>query len=158
VLKGHSRTLARAAVAAHDCCNTREAMASDASPIVPPIVVAEGWDLTFHRSEADVLAQYEPWFPSSAEYRAFDSEGRRLELVADPPIARQHLLGPVWTDNAHESLLLIRPTETAPGGADELIALLRGWLPRAGLVRDDLDKLTLDELMREAIGRTGFAP
>jgi hypothetical protein len=51
------------------------------SAIVPPIVVAEGWDATFHRTEADVLAYYEPWFPGDALYRAFDSEGRRLDLV-----------------------------------------------------------------------------
>jgi hypothetical protein len=65
----------------------------EAYRIVPPIVVAEGWDLGFYRSEDDLLSHLEPWFPSSCGYRAFDSQGRRLELFADPPIVEKRLLG-----------------------------------------------------------------
>ena len=132
------------------------AVAAETSSIVPPVVVAEGWDVTFHRSEDDVLAYYEPWFPGSAEYRSFDSEGRRLELVADPPVRRRRLLGPIGTDDANKSTLLLRVLETEPSGESELVALLREWLPMVGAPRDGLAELTLDQLLRKAIDRTGF--
>jgi hypothetical protein len=131
-------------------------VAAESSSIVPPLVVAEGWDVEFFRSEDDVLSYHEPWFPSSVEYRAFDSEGRRLELVADPPVRRRRLLGPIGTDDAHKSTLLLREAESVPSGADELVALLREWLPMVGVPGDDLAELGLDELLRKAIERAGF--
>jgi hypothetical protein len=132
-------------------------VAAETSLIVPPVVVAEGWDVVFHRSEEDVLAYYEPWFPSGAEYRSFDSEGRRLELVADPPVRRRRLLGPIGVDDAHKSTLLLRAVETEPSGESELVALLREWLPMVDVPRDGLADLTLDELLRKAIDRAGFS-
>jgi hypothetical protein len=125
-------------------------------PIVPPVVVAEAWDLTFHRSPDDVLAYYEPWFPAAAGYRAFDAEGRRLELVAHPPVVPKRLIGAIWTDNAHESSLTIRPIEGEPSGANELAELLRGWLPRVGVRLDNAERLTLPELLERAVARAGF--
>ena len=131
-------------------------MAADTSSIVPPVVVAEGWDVEFFRSEEDVLSYIEPWFPSGVEYRAFDSEGRRLELVAEPPLRRRRLLGLIGVDDAHRSALLLRAVETQPSGAGELVALLREWLPMVGAPREGLAELTLDELLGEAIERAGF--
>src|SRR5687768_6282478 len=77
-------------------------------------------------------------FPSSAEYRSFDSEGRLLELVADPPVRRRRLLGPIGIDDAHKSTLLLRALETEPSGESELVALLSEWLPMVGVPRDHL--------------------
>jgi hypothetical protein len=131
-------------------------VAAETSSIVPPLVVAEGWDVEFFRSEDDVLSYHEPWFPSSVEYRAFDSEGRRLELVAEPPVRRRRLLGLISVDDAHKSTLLLRAAESQPSGAKELVALLREWLPMVGAPREGLAELTLDELLREAIERAGF--
>jgi len=128
------------------------------SAIVPPIVVAEGWDLTFHRTEGDVLAYYEPWFPGDAHYRAFDSQGRRLELVAVPPVERRHILGPVYADNAHRSALLVRVRGTEPRGAEELADLLRGWLVHVNVLNEATSTWSLPDLLAAAIDRAGFTP
>jgi hypothetical protein len=42
-------------------------------PIVPAVVVAERWDLSFYGSTDDIVREIAPWFPSDAEYRACDS-------------------------------------------------------------------------------------
>jgi hypothetical protein len=65
---------------------------------VPPIVVIEGHDFMFYESVDALIADIERWYPSSVEYCAFDSEGRRVELWADPPITRRRLFGMIWTD------------------------------------------------------------
>jgi hypothetical protein len=128
------------------------------SAIVPPIVVAEGWDATFHRTERDVLAYYEPWFPGDAQYRAFDSQGRRLELVAVPPVKRRHIPGRAWADNAHRSALRVRVCETEPHGAGELADLLRGWLGRVDALHQATTTESLPDLLAAAVDRAGFTP
>ncbi len=93
--------------------------------IVPPIVVADGWDLTFYRAEEDVALDLEAWYPDEVGYRAFDSVGRRLELVAGERVT-------------------VRALESAPTGAEELQALLREWLPMVGVEPpEDADLLAL---------------
>jgi hypothetical protein len=127
-----------------------------AEVIVPPIVVAEGLDLSFHRTPEDVVRQYEPWFPGDADYRAYDAEGRRLELVADPPVKSKRLIGPIRTDNAHESSLTVRATEAEPSGADEFAELLHRWLIELGERLEDPQRLTLRELLDRALAHAGF--
>jgi hypothetical protein len=90
------------------------------------------------------------------DYRAYDSEGRRLELVADPPVAPRRLLGPIWTDNAHNSTLLVRATEDLPTHADDMAELLRKWLPMVGVPLAGPEGLALDELLLKAIERNGY--
>ena len=85
--------------------------------IAPPITIADGDDISFYATVWDVVAEYEPWYPSWSAYRAFDAEGRRLDLYADPPIVRRRVIGPRWTDNAHKSGLSCarsRPSPPAP--------------------------------------------
>ena len=124
--------------------------------IVPPIVVAEGLDLAFHRAPADVVRQYEPWFPGATDYRAFDAEGRRLELVADPPVVSKRLIGPIWTDNAHDSTLTVRAAEAEPSGANEFAELLRAWLLEIGERLEDPQRLTLRQLLDRALRHAEF--
>jgi hypothetical protein len=133
-------------------------LTADTSKMVPPLVVVEGLDVTFYRSEDELLVHLEPWYPSSAEYRAFDSQGLPLELVADPPVVRRRVFGPIWTDNAHESTLSVQPLETEPSAAPELAGLLRELLSRAGESPEGLGGQTLEDLLRAAIDRTGFTP
>jgi hypothetical protein len=125
-------------------------------PIVPPIVVAEGWDLDFFRSVDDVLTYLEPWFPSECDYRAFDGEGRRLELFADPPVVKKRVIGPIWKDNAHESSLFIKAIEEKPSGADELASMLREWLPMVDSTLEPAENLSLEQLLAMATERAGF--
>jgi hypothetical protein len=53
---------------------------ADEGPL-PPLLVAEGWDLTFFRSAESLAGYIESWFPPDVEYRAWDGVGRWLELV-----------------------------------------------------------------------------
>ena len=119
--------------------------------VVPPIVVVEGQDVMLFRTESDLRAELEPWYPSSADYRAYDREGRRLELFADPPVVERRLIGPIWTDNAHESSLFVRPTETTPSHAEELASALRDWLQATGVKIPDSERLMLPELVDRAL-------
>ena len=119
-----------------------------------PIVVIEGLDFQFFDTLDDALSSIEPWYPSWApEYRAFDCQGRRLELVADPPIvAKRRLFGLFATDNAHGSSLIIQPLEIEPSGQQELTGLLRGYLREVapGL---DTEHMALPELWAQASKR-----
>jgi hypothetical protein len=128
----------------------------EAHPIVPPIIVADGWDLGFYRSADGVLSDLEPWFPSSCDYRAFDSQGRRLVLFADPPVVEKRVVGPVWTDNAGESSLFIKAIEEEPSGVAELAAMLREWLPMVDTSLEPAADLTLEALLALATEGVGF--
>jgi hypothetical protein len=109
-------------------------------PIAPPIVVAEGHDVTFHRTVADVGAYYESWFPDTVEHRAFDAEGRRLELYAEGPE------------------LQVRPGEAEPSGATELADLLRAQLRGRRSSDPVIDTLGLERLLSLAVARAGYLP
>jgi hypothetical protein len=126
--------------------------------MVGPIVVAEGEDVTFHRTVEDVGAYYEVWFPDSVEHRAFDAEGRRLELYADPPVVPGHGIGAIPTDAAQRSTLCVRAREAEPSGADELGVLLRELLRGRRDHDATLDDLTLPHLLDLAVARVGFLP
>jgi hypothetical protein len=122
--------------------------------IDPPIVVIEGWDFEFFDTVADALSWIEPWYPTWVpDYRAFDRLGRRLELVAEPPIVENRILfGLLRTDNAHKSSLIIRPAAAEPSGREELVGLLRGYLceVEAGI---DTEHLGLEALWAQAVSR-----
>jgi hypothetical protein len=83
-------------------------------PIVPPIIYAEGLDLSFYAQCDDVTWDIEEGLLSGLDYVAFDAQGRRLELVGD------------------EGEVLVRALEDEPSGAGDLAATDRGrcgWLP-----------------------------
>jgi hypothetical protein len=48
-------------------------------PLRPPIVVAEGTDVSFYASEEAVGRELEPWFVEE-DYTAFDADGRKVVL------------------------------------------------------------------------------
>ncbi|MEA2495457.1 MAG: hypothetical protein QOJ29_3368 [Thermoleophilaceae bacterium] len=100
--------------------------------LVPPLVVTEGVDVTIYSSEAELVREIEPWFANES-YRAFDSEGRRVELLAHPPVVARRFIGPIRTDNAHKSVLVVQACEDQPSNADELAELLRTWLAALGV-------------------------
>jgi hypothetical protein len=123
---------------------------------VPPIVVIDDDDFTFYESVDALVADIEPWYPSSVEYLAFDCEGRQVELWADPPIRKRRLIGPIWTDNAHESNLLVRATESVPMHAEELARLLRETVLAGGTPANVVRDWNLKDLLRAAIARHGM--
>ena len=49
---------------------------------VPPLLVADGWDVTFFRSQLDLGSVVEPWYVDE-RYRAWGALGRPLELVLE---------------------------------------------------------------------------
>jgi hypothetical protein len=62
----------------------------DTSSPVPPLLVAEGYDLTFFRSQQSLDGYLEPWFVE-VEHRAWDGLGRPIDLVVvdspDEPVS-----------------------------------------------------------------------
>jgi hypothetical protein len=54
----------------------------------PPIIVAEGWDLSFYSTIHDAEISIEAVDAQNAVYDVWDSEGRKLEVVANPPSAQ----------------------------------------------------------------------
>jgi hypothetical protein len=124
---------------------------------VPPIVVIEDHDFKFYASVEALVANLEPWYPSSVEYLAFDCEGRHVELWANPPIRRRRLIGPIWTDNAHASNLPVRATESVPMHAEKLAHLLHETVVAGGTPADRVRDWTLQDLLRAAIERHGLS-
>ena len=105
-----------------------EAGSDDA--LVPPLVIADGdGELAVFDSEAELLAELEPWF-ANENYRAYDATGRMLELVADPPVVSRRIFGWLHTDNAGESRLLVRIVRGEPRRPGELAHELSEWLAR----------------------------
>src|SRR4051794_39617687 len=78
----------------------------------------------------------------------------RSKLWAQPPIRKRRLIGPIWTDNAHESNLLVRATESAPMHAEELTHLLHDTVVAGGTSADRVRDWTL---LRAAIERHGWS-
>jgi hypothetical protein len=87
-------------------------------PIVPPIIYAEGLDLTFYATQDDLTWDVGEGLLEGLDYVAFDAEGRRLELTGD------------------EGLVEVRALEDEPTGAGDLDALLRRWLDAVAVEPD----------------------
>lgn len=119
-------------------------MAGIEAPLVPPLVVADGLDLSFFDSEAELRSEIEPWFANES-YRAFDSEGHVLELVADPPVVKRRILfGLLGADNSHQSTLHVRRSANQQAQPTALAVLLREWLEAVSEPADpDADLPTL---------------
>ena len=114
---------------------------------VPPLVLADGWDVSFYGSAEAIDRQIEPWFPEEVEYRAYDSEGRKLELAVEREVVTRRWL---WDRTCER--IVVRAVESAPRHSSELAELLAQWLPMVGASTPPADT-TLDELLRQAVDR-----
>jgi len=119
---------------------------------LPPLVVAEGWDITFFSSETALNWHLEPWFPSKVEYRAYDSEGRKLELSVDrEKIPRR------WFRDTTRERIMVRAVENEPGHVGELADFLTEWLPMIGAPKPP-PNTPLAELLRVALEHGDLDP
>jgi hypothetical protein len=102
----------------------------DTNSAVAPLLVAEGYDLTFFRSQQRLGEYREPWFVE-VEYRAWDGLGRPLELVVvDPPDEPvSGFLKRIRRDAPHVEARLNDATSPT---SDDCAIYLREWLPRVG--------------------------
>jgi hypothetical protein len=117
-----------------------------ATPIfVPPLIIAVGWDVWFYSSEDALNRDIEPWFPSDVDYRAFDSEGRKLELS----VKRESNNRRFPFRETYERVV-VRAVENEPEHARELRTFLADWLPMVGAPTPGSDT-PLAELLRSAI-------
>lgn len=113
--------------------------------LAPPLLVAEGWDLTFFRSAESLAGYIEPWFPPDVDYQAWDARGRRLELVveATPPsrgLRRLRDPGGYVIPRIHED------------DSENLRSYLRAWLQQVGAPQPSQDA-ALPELLVQALIR-----
>jgi hypothetical protein len=86
--------------------------------IEPPIVVAEGNDVSVYRSLADVSRSLEAVDVDDGVYEAWDAPGHRLLLSTDPPFGRATMR------SVHVSLAVDAP-DSSSGLPPLLVALLR---------------------------------
>jgi len=114
----------------------------------PPLVVGEPWDIEFFGSPEAVSRELEGWFPAAADYVAYDSEGRKLELAVERRRVPRRFLWSRWTVEVEQ--VVVRPLERDPEHAEELAELLREWLPRGGGPRLDGDA-SLSEVLAQAL-------
>jgi hypothetical protein len=102
----------------------------DTSSPLPPLLVAEGYDLTLFRSQQRLGGYLEPWFVE-VEYRACDGLGRPLELcvidLPDEPVSG--FLKRIRREAPHVEARLSDPT---PPTSDDCATYLRNWLPKVG--------------------------
>ncbi len=100
----------------------------DRSAPVPPLLVAEGWDAAFFRSQRDLGADLEPWFVEE-DYRAWDALGRSLELVVVEPPVSAGVIQRLRSGSPHVEARLREP----PGdGTEGCETYLREWLQQVG--------------------------
>jgi hypothetical protein len=115
----------------------------DMSAPVPPLLVAEGDDLTFFRSQRALGSYIEPWFVD-VEHQAWDGLGRRLNLVVVEPRPGAGLL-----KRAHPYVEAgFARKDAAPDGGCAMF--LREWLPRVG-GPDMPPSASLSELLVQAL-------
>ena len=128
-------------------------MTNAATPnFVSPLIIAEGWDVAFYSSEDAVNRDIEPWYPSEVEYRAFDSEGRKLELSVERQKTPRR-----WLWSGTYERIIVRAVENEPGHSQELKVFLTDWLPIVGAPKPAPDT-PLAELLRLAIERSDLDP
>ncbi len=95
---------------------------------VPPLLVAEGWDATFFRSQRDLGAYLEPWFVEE-DYRAWDALGRSLELVV---VERRCSGGLIQRLRSGNPLVEARLREPPDDSTEGCATYLREWLQQMG--------------------------
>lgn len=119
------------------------------SDLVPPIVLAEGWDVMFFGSEDAVGRHLEAWYPEEVEYRAYDAQGRKLELFVNRETVPRR-----WLPDRTDERVAVRSCEREPTHAAELAELLAQWLP---MVNETVPAdATLEALLQRAIERVGY--
>ncbi len=98
--------------------------------------------------------RYIEW-PSIVEEQsiAYDSEGRLLKLEAPRDRPTGFLGVRAYSVNKP---ITITSAEVNPSHQHDLSELLRDFLVRVGVARESLEGATLAELLRRAIGHTGF--
>jgi hypothetical protein len=94
---------------------------------VPPLVIAEGWDVTFYSSVEALNRHLEPWYASEQAVRAYDSRGRLLGLEVESETVPRR-----WRKDGRRERIAVRVVDTDPQRAHELTELLAEWLPMAG--------------------------
>jgi hypothetical protein len=98
----------------------------ETSSPVPPLLVAEDYDLTFFRSPEALSGYLEPWFVE-IEHHAWDGLGRPLELVVvEPPEASGFL------NRIRQEAPRIEVRLRAATAGDDCARYLREWLPMVG--------------------------
>src|SRR5205823_1142554 len=106
--------------------------------MVPPLIIENRIDgFSFYESPRALTGRLEEWYASDEDWRAYDSEGRRIELKIEDGSVVPHA------------------AEAQPTHADELRQSLVEWLERKGRDRTEIEGIGLEELLRDAIAVGG---
>jgi hypothetical protein len=129
------------------------------STIASPIVIAENpkgrlW-ISFYAGPENVSNQLEAWFATGEDYRAFDAEGRPLELVVEERVTQRRFLGLTRTQSGE--VVVVQPRGEAPQPED-LKPLLVRFLVQEGQAEDaDSPAPPLDELIERCVRYSGLS-
>jgi hypothetical protein len=115
--------------------------------VIPPIIIGQPGDLGVFAS-ADAVTRSLDAGVADESYAAFDSEGRRLELVRSRARKRQLL----WSRNA--DAVAVRSTELHPTHEGHLDRLLRAHLHSIG--DPPLVEATLRDLIERVARNDGY--
>jgi hypothetical protein len=97
------------------------------SQMNPPVIVIDGHDFAFYESAEAVGQHLETWYLDEP-YLAFDSDGRRLELVIEEQVFARR-----WLPDRTVERVGVRTLEDEPSDPGVLAGLLREHLDRAGI-------------------------
>ncbi len=117
----------------------------------PPIVIAEGNDISVHPSDNHVVTFLEPQDVSDGVYTAYDSEGWLLDLAVKSAKRERHFLWFRWVESY--SSIVISKHEPATNDSAELRRRLVGYLNAISKEKrtvGEVSTASLDELIRVA--------
>ena len=120
--------------------------------LVPPIFIDNPADgLGYYATVEALEGDLEPWYVTDEQFHAYDSEGRRVDLVVG--VRRV----PTWFGRERTAdYVTVSPLEDEPGHAEALRAVLTEHLAKHGIRTPSADA-TLSDLVSEAVRLDRFA-
>jgi len=120
--------------------------------IVTPVIVDEHGDVSFFESVEHAEGKLEAIEVRNEEFVAYDSEGRLLKL----DIERAETSTFFGLGETMLEYVVIESARDRPNHAPQLRAALVRFFERVGVPPDDSDHVTLRELVRGGVERSGF--
>jgi hypothetical protein len=119
--------------------------------LVPPIFIDNEVDGLSNYVTVEALEDHlEPWYATDEQFRAYDSDGRMVELVLE----QRTVPGSFGVRARRVEVVTARSCEDDPQHADELSAALTDFLARRGAA-GATDAMTLSDLVAKVVSLPG---